>query len=370
MTRPRILIVGAGIAGLSLAQALADRGIPADIVERSAEPRTTGSGLYLPANAVRALRLLGLGDALAARARPITRQRLLDHRGRTLFQFDVGTIWGEVGGCYAISRTGLQDILLAAVGADGIRFGTAVDAVDAQGMVTFGDGTRDGYDLVVGADGIASAVRASAFGAASPRFLNQICWRFLAGDPTGTIPDGTWTARLGSKGRTFLTVPLGDGQVYCYADINSAQPAPPGTDWRTLFADFADPVPALLAQGANAYFAALEEIDDEDWVRPHAVIIGDAAHACSPSMAQGGAMALEDAVVLAEVLAEVTDRAAVPAALAAYRDRRAARIRWVLAQNHRRDKARDLPSGLRNLALRLVGLRLYQSNHAELRPQP
>jgi 2-polyprenyl-6-methoxyphenol hydroxylase-like FAD-dependent oxidoreductase len=111
------------------------------------------------------------------------------------------------------------------------------------------------------------------------------------------------------------------------------------------------------------------------------VLIGDAAHACSPSMAQGGAMALEDALVLAELLADVSDVPDLPdasaaagdgvtAALAAFQARRADRVQWVLDQNHRRDKARNLPTPLRDLTLRLAGERLFKANHAPLHTLP
>jgi 2-polyprenyl-6-methoxyphenol hydroxylase-like FAD-dependent oxidoreductase len=370
MAPPRILIVGAGIAGLSLARALRQRDIAADIVERSTEHRTTGTGLYLPGNAVRALRHLGFGDAIAERALQINRQRLLDHRGRRLTEYAVDTIWAGVDDCFAMSRSTLLDILLTGIDHTRVRLGAGVEKADADGTVTFTDGTQEAYDVVVGADGIASAVRASAFTPSAPRFLNQICWRYIAQDTTGVIENGVWAVRLGSRGRSFLTEPLGDGQVYCYAEINSTEPVAPTADWRTLFADFAEPIPTMLAQGADAYFAPLHEIDDNDWVRSQVVLIGDAAHACSPSMAQGCALALEDTLVLAELLAGAPDRAAVPAALNAYRERRVDRVRWVLSQNHRRDKARNLPGPVRNLVLRLNGAKLARANHRELLSMP
>jgi 2-polyprenyl-6-methoxyphenol hydroxylase-like FAD-dependent oxidoreductase len=366
----RILIVGAGIAGLSLAHALHQRGIAADVVERSSEHRTTGTGLYLPANAVRALGRLGLQAAVADRAQPVIRQRLLDHRGGLLTEFDVGSVWGDVGGCYAISRQALHDLLLSRLDTTGIRLGSRVARVDADGTVGFADGTEDTYDLVVGADGINSAVRTSAFSDREPRFLKQVCWRYTASDTEGAVPDGIWTARLGSRGRSFLTLSLGNGQVYCYAEANSTDATAPTADWRTRFADFTDPVPGLLEQGQGAHFAPLHEITGTDWIREHVILVGDAAHACSPSMAQGGAMALEDSLVLASSLAGATDRASIPRLLAAYRDRRIGRIHWVLTQNHRRDRARNLPGPLRHLLLRLRGPQLVRANHSRLLALP
>ena len=277
----------------------------------------------------------------------MTRQRIHDRHGCSLAEFPVERIWGEVGPCLALTRGALYDVLRTAAGGL-VRYGTAVTAVTDDATVTFGDGTTAAYDLVVGADGIHSAVRRSLFGGPELRFLGQLSWRFVADDTA--IPDLTdWTARLGSRGRTFLTVRLGAGRVYCYADINSRLPTAPPGDWRTLFRDFDGPVPRLLEQGADAYFAALHESENTVWTRERAVLVGDAAHACSPSMAQGGAMALEDALVLAETLGTASGPAA---ALAAFQTRRAGRYRLALEHNHRRDKARNLPTPLRDLTLR------------------
>jgi FAD-dependent urate hydroxylase len=364
----RTLVVGAGISGLALAKALTDRGFAVEVVERRSGDgqQALGAGFYLPANAVRALRALGVGDETAKAAAPVAWQRLQDHRGRTLTEFEVGRVWGEVGPCQAITRAGLHDVLRTAVDAAVIRHDTEVLTVDDDGTVTFRDGAGGTYDLVVGADGINSAVRRSLFGGQEPLFLGQLCWRFLA-DDTGIAGITDWTARLGAKGRTFLTVQLGGGLVYCYADVNRAVPEAPAGDWRTLFADFGGPVPGLLEQGEDAYFSPLYESARTDWTRERVVLIGDAAHAFSPSMAQGGAMAMEDAVVLADSLAAAPD---VATALAEFQRRREARVAWVVEQNHRRDKARNLPTPLRNLTLRRFGERLFKANHAPLHPAP
>ena len=163
------------------------------------------------------------------------------------------------------------------------------------------------------------------------------------------------------RGRAFLTVALGEGSVYCYADVNSSEAADAGgAEWRELFADFADPVPRLLQHADDAYFAPIEEVVPPAWTARRVVLIGDAAHASSPNMAQGAAMALEDALVLADLLATNQD---IDEALTEYQRRRTARITWVQEQTHRRDRTRNLPPIIRNMTLRLAGERIYHSNY-------
>jgi 2-polyprenyl-6-methoxyphenol hydroxylase-like FAD-dependent oxidoreductase len=368
MTPLRILIAGAGIAGLALKHALAALGVEAEVIEQAPAARITGTGLYLPANAVRALGDLGLSGALAERAGPVRRQEIRDHRGRLLTGLEVSAIWGDVGDCLAIRRADLHDILHRAVGATKVRFGTAIRAARPDGTVTFADGSTAEYDVVIGADGVDSAIRHSVFPQSRPAFLGQICWRFVA--PSTAPPAQTWTAMLGDRGRSVLTLPLGDGDVYCFAAINSTDPQPPAGDWRALFADFAAPGADLLRQGGDAYFAALHEIRGDAWVDGQVVLVGDAAHAFSPSMAQGGAMALEDALVLARLLSGVRSRESVPEVLDQYRQRRAGRVRFVLEQNRRRDSARALPGFVRNAVFRALGPRIIRSNHEGLLSPP
>jgi 2-polyprenyl-6-methoxyphenol hydroxylase-like FAD-dependent oxidoreductase len=359
----RVLIVGAGIAGLALARALGQRGVTAEVVERTAEWEASGAGMYLPGNCARALDELGTWAEVAARANPIERQRFLDHRGRLLADIDVRRYWDGVGGCVAITRGALHEALRAGRAQAPVRLGLSVTDVK-DGQARFSDGSTGGYDVVVGADGVHSNVRALAFGGLPARSVGQASWRFVAeGFPA--IRD--WTVMLG-RSRAFLTVALGDGRVYCYADVNTSDPADVGrVEWRELFADFADPVPRLLEHGGDAYFAPIEEVVPPAWAAGRVVLVGDAAHASSPNMAQGAAMALEDALVLADVLATSN---LLEQALAEYERRRSFRVGWVQEQTHRRDRTRSLPPMARNLTLRLAGERIFHSNYRPLREPP
>ena len=364
----RVLVIGAGIAGLAFARAARDRGMAVEVIDRAVAWDQPGAGLYLPANAVRALQRLGAGAALARRAQRIARQRVRDHRGRLLVDIDTQRLWGGVGDCVAIHRADLHRILREHAADVPLRMGMTITGLDGAGAATLSDGSTASFELLVGADGVRSEVRRLALHGAAARYVGQLCWRFVAqGHPE--IAD--WTARLGPR-RTFLTVALGQGRVYCYADIDSAELAAPAGDWRDLFADFADPVPALLAQGADAHHARIEEVVQSPWAGRGAVLIGDAAHASSPNMAQGAAMALEDALILADVLsAPGTDGpAGVGRALASFETCRAPRVAWVQEQTHRRDRTRSLPTLVRNLTLRLAGRRIFASNYAPLLASP
>jgi 2-polyprenyl-6-methoxyphenol hydroxylase-like FAD-dependent oxidoreductase len=366
MTALKVLIVGAGIAGLAAKRALTLQGIDADVVERDPAPRVTGAGLYLPGNAVRALRDLDLGVQLAVRAQPIQRQQLADERGRVLAEFPVSAIWGETDHCVAMRRADLHRLLLDAVGEKEVRFGHAVRQVCPNGTVTFDDGRRSRYDVVVGADGIHSAVRLSAFPEVQPRFLGQVTWRFLA--PSAGVAEHAWRVMLGDRGRTFLTVPVGGGQVYCSSAMDSEDPTANPDDWRAMFDDFA--TGGLLDHADNAHFAPLYEVAAFERDHPRIALIGDAAHACSPSMSQASAMAGEDAIVLAETLAGARDREAVPALLTAFRERRAGRLRFVLEQNQRRDRARHLPAVVRRVVFRHFAENIFRANHKGLLARP
>jgi 2-polyprenyl-6-methoxyphenol hydroxylase-like FAD-dependent oxidoreductase len=366
----RVLIVGAGIAGLAAARALDGWGATVAIVERAAAPMAEGTGIYLPGNAVRALTSLGYGPQVAEVAVDIERQRFADHRGGVLFDVDVADVWNGVGPCLALHRAALHHVLLDGIPDVPVRWERTPQLVtldDGRVAVDLGDGASEGYDLVLGADGLHSTVRRLVFDGHAPRPLGQYARRFIVARPQAAP---TWAVRLGQTS-SFLTIPIGDGRIYCYCDGPLTDPPAP---LRDLLAGYAEPVPTLLDaldETDNAYgtvhAGAVEEVVLDSWSRGGAVLlIGDAAHATSPNMAQGAAMALEDAIVLAESL---TSCASIPDALAAYERRRRPRTNWVLRQTHRRDRTRTLAPALRNLVLKRFGQRIVHANHRLLREQ-
>ncbi len=362
----RVLIVGGGIAGLAVARTLARASFAAEVVEREPAWDGEGTGIYLPGNASRALRGLGLHQAVLERGIVIARQRVSDHRGRLLVEVDLAELWDSVGPCLALHRADLHDVLLDGARDVPIRMGVEVRRLHEQDRtvaVEFHDGTAGEYDLVIGADGIRSAVRQLAFGdQATARPVGQMGWRFVTACPPAIT---TWSVMLGHR-TAFLMIPIGNGRVYCYCDVASRSSTERHDDLGQLFSGFAEPAPTLidsLPDPALAHRAAIEEVALDAWVRGRVVLIGDAAHATSPNMAEGAAMALEDALVLAECLQQSD---VVPAALAAFEARRRPRTDWVRAQTHRRDRTRYLPTAIRNALLRAVGQRIFRSNYRPL----
>jgi 2-polyprenyl-6-methoxyphenol hydroxylase-like FAD-dependent oxidoreductase len=375
MPSERVLIVGGGVAGLALAIALRQRGILAAVVERGDPDTTAGAGLYLVGAATRGLTALGVLDAATRAGAVIRSQAFYTHRGRRLAEIDAQALWSGCGPCLGITRAALHRLLTkrAAAGLS-IRYGTSIAtlAQDAEAVsVECSDGSRARYELVVGADGIRSLVRRLALTGQEPHFRGQVGWRFLAPRPPGI---DAWSVFLGPDS-AFLLLPVSRDQVYCYADRMLREPLadpPQGRleRLRTTFQHFAEPVReaiAALEAPEQVHFAAIEDLVLDQWGRGRVLLTGDAAHAMSPNMACGVAMAVEDALILAEFLGDTTPWTAV---LARFQQRRAARVRWLRAQTDRRDRLRRLPVAIRNAVLRLQAERTYHANYRPLLAPP
>lgn len=333
-----ILIVGGGIAGLALAARLTRLGLPCELVERDPAWSTVGGGITLYPNGLRALRAVGVAAEVEARGARLERLRVLDRTGRLLSERP-GDAWAGVGATVMIDRQALQAVLRDAAAAVPTRLGVAIASIstaeqDGNAAVVFSDGTRGRYDLVVGADGIRSSVRRLCFEPVRPRPVGQTYWR-----TSRRVELVDCATMMVDADRYVAVMPLGGGMTYLAWQVHAAVPfddPPEGriARLRARFADFGEPAASALASlgdEAELHFGPAEELDIAAWHRGPVVLIGDAAHACSPTLAQGGSLAVEDAVVLAEELARGVDR---ETALAAFVARRKPRVDWVRERTH------------------------------------
>jgi 2-polyprenyl-6-methoxyphenol hydroxylase-like FAD-dependent oxidoreductase len=344
--QPRILIVGAGIAGLALAASLERSGITPAVVEIGEVSLSRGLALMLTSNVVVALRRAGLDRAVVDRAVVLERIVHVDPSGAPVeAEHDLGPSNRRYGPNLGITRDGLMAALADAMQAR-IRYATTITAVRGPARepeVAFSDGTCARFDLVVGADGIGSAVRRLVFPGIEPAYRSFCAWRTVM---DGADPDPVF--RLSSTTGCFLgSFPAGPDLVYAFLLANYPQVPALSRDGhlarlKELAAAFHGNVSPLIEQQqdpARVVFVPVQEVQSPSYHRGRVLLIGDAAHAFSPVLAQGAAMAIEDAVALAELLGQGGD---IDHVLRTYEARRRPRVEMIRAAVRRRAIARGM----------------------------
>jgi 2-polyprenyl-6-methoxyphenol hydroxylase-like FAD-dependent oxidoreductase len=355
----RVLIVGGGIAGFALARALRLRDIPFVVFDQLGGPPDAGLGLNLPGNAIAALGALGLD--LGQLGVPVRRREYRNARGRLLFAVDEEAFWPAGSRSRCVRRGELLDLLRTGLPEDSVRWNAPVTAVRV-GNVVLADGTVERGDLVVGADGVHSVVRTAVLGDTVLRtsLLSAASWRFMAPDPGVDC----WTVWSGRHG-TLLLIPVGSGTVYGYASATRGGPVAPDRSWlSSTFAGFPTPAATAVATAQRLYHSPVEEVRVDTWHKGRMVLVGDAAHATAPVWAQGAALAVEDALVLAGLLATTADWSTVGPE---YDRRRRPRVAHVQAMTDRLSRAARMPSWFRDTVLPAIGPRTYRDTYGPLR---
>ncbi|MCW5849835.1 MAG: FAD-dependent monooxygenase [Anaerolineae bacterium] len=337
------IIIGGGIGGLTTAIALRRKGIEAAVYERAPEIREVGAGLTLWANAVKALGKLGLAEAVKAAGAPGMGGSIRTWQGDVLSSLTSEELERRYGAAnLGIHRADLQRILLDRLGEEVVHLGATCSGFsqDEDGVtVRFEDGREARADVLIGADGIHSTVRAQLFGKEKPRYSGYTAWRGVV-----ELPDAGQRANAAFEtwgcGQRFGHVTIGQGRVYWFA-VRNTRPgetdAPQGRQAEVgrLFADWHAPIPALIAATAEAAILRNDIYDREPlkrWSEGRVTLLGDAAHAMTPNLGQGACQAIEDAVVLANRLAERDDAAQ---ALLAYEMARIQRANLIVTQSWR-----------------------------------
>jgi 2-polyprenyl-6-methoxyphenol hydroxylase-like FAD-dependent oxidoreductase len=372
MTRTeRILIIGGGLAGLTSAVALQRLGFEPELIERAPSWRALGMGIVIQPNAMRLLWDLGVGSDVEKAGVVVGPFRYLSRAGALLSEIDLSEFWRGVGSGVTVERGALQNALLYGVDRARCRLGVSVASLHQwNGVVSvgFSDGASADYDLVIGADGVGSTVRALAIGKVAPKYRGQSAWRALA--PIRRDRAAEIQFWLGD-GCFFTTYPVGSERTYGCAYIAEPNPRHEPIEGRlarfherlAAFGDSFRPFLDNLEHDDQIHCSAVESLELPQWRNGRVLLIGDAAHASSPMMGQGGCMAIEDAAVLAQLLASSPT---IDAALDAYSPRRRPRVAWVQAQSDALGRTMLAPAVMRDAVIRERGAQAFRDRYAPL----
>ena len=334
------IVVGAGIGGLAAAIALRGLGLRVRVLERTAAGAApAGAGITLWPNALAALDQLGVRAPVASRGRVIEQATLSTPDGRLLSTVPLAAIARDLGPLLAFHRADLYAALLDAAGPDLVETGMHVDSVideEDHAGVRLRDGSEHVADVLIGADGVGSVVRTAVAGPVTPRYAGAMSWRGIA---ALDLPESSVTEAWGA-GERFGVVPLSGGRTYWFCTVtgptSGLTEGAAHADLLRRFGGWQAPIADVLAatDPASIVSTPLTELPWLGaWSHERIAVLGDAAHAMTPNLGQGAAMALEDAVVLGRELGR--GRRDVETALDAYAAMRRPRVRRVVGASRR-----------------------------------
>ncbi len=313
----KIMIIGAGIGGLTAAIALQRRGISVKVYENTPEFKPLGAGLILAANAMKALEVIGISEPVLQAGKLLQQGSILSQDGTTLNQINVEAITRQFGTHnFVIHRAALHQILLSRLQAETLVYGKRCIRVaqDTKTVTaTFADGTTAQADCLLASDGVHSAIRQQLLPDSGVRYAGYTCWRAVVEADARYVDFNRFTETWGAKGR-FGIAPLTGSKVYWFACINATQNSPEMkqktiTDLADAFSDYHDPIPYLLSITSTNQLIHNDIIDIhplEHLAFGRILLLGDAGHATTPNMGQGACQAIEDAAVLMKQLGQET----------------------------------------------------------------
>ena len=374
----KVAVVGAGIGGLTAAIALGRVGAEVVVFERARELKEVGAGLLLAANAQKAFGKLGLQEAVGRLGTPASAGEIRSWRGEVLASVSITELEGRVGAASAaVHRADLQALLARELGAGPLRLGSGCAGFeqDERGVtVSLADGREERADLLVGADGLRSTVRASLFGPEEPRYAGYTSWRAVARPDVELLPWGEGFESWG-KGARFGCCHIGEGRVYWFATLNAPEgekDGPPGSPdgpkqrLLELFRGWHQPVEALVDATEEEEIRRDDLYDREPlkhWGEGRVTLLGDAAHPTTPNIGQGACLAVEDAVVLARCLGDHDGTQSIAQALRRYEGLRRERAADVVRISRRLGLIGQLENPalrrLRDLALKATPSGMY-----------
>lgn len=344
MNSQRVLVIGGGIGGMAAAISLRKRGAQVDLVELDPAWQVAGAGITISGPTLRAFATLGIIDEVLRQGFCADGVRLCDADGRPLTELPTPRMAGAaIPGGGGILRPVLARILSQATLAAGtsVRLGvtfTSIEQDEETVEVSFTDGSRSRYDLVIGADGLNSKVRQALFpGAPKPEFTGQGCWRALVARPPEIDRPHIF---MGPRVKAGVN-PVSQDEMYLFFTLH--MPGNPFIDpavWpRRLAAElsgFGGPIGAIrdgLDASSRILYRPLEKLlVTTPWYQGRVALLGDAVHATTPHLASGAGAAVEDALVLAE---ELERSASLDTALERYMARRLPRARMIVENSVR-----------------------------------
>lgn len=371
----KAIIIGAGVGGLCTAIALQQAGIETVLYERASEMKAVGAGLALWSNALYVLDALGVGSAVRDMSLFNGKGAIRTHTGKSLVQIATNDKHdSESISSIVIHRADLMNILREHAG-DVIKLGhelTHYEQNSTNITVRFSNGHSDSADILIGADGIHSQVRAQMQPQSQPKYSGYTVWRAVISFEH-KLMNGMFGETWG-YGQRFGLMPISHNRIYWFATENVPagkrySPESTKSHVQNLFANWHDPIPALLeaTEAEQILHHDIYDIDALDsWSDGRVVLLGDAAHAMTPNMGQGACQAIEDAYVLGKILGEETEKSA----LIDYQNIRMARVQQIMSQSRqigqagqlentalcwlRNQVVKNMPSNIRNRALNAV----------------